>query len=366
MKILYITFCDLSSQANSGSTLRPQKMLEAFKGFGGEVRYVDGLQNNRKKRETAYKTVKHWLKKWKPDVCYIELPSGPLFFACDIFLIKMINRFGIPTGAFYRDAYWKYDDLFDQGNTSFVQLIKKNVIKIMAKMDLILFEKNIDIMYFPTEMMASYFNFSQMKALPPGCIKHAYKRIEHEGINVIYTGGATARYGVPKLIKAAHIVNRTEHIVNLYLVCPKDNWSNLLKDFSELNGIKDEEWLKIYHIGNGKELDDLYSISDIAIIPREKNDYHDFAFPIKLVDYLSHEIPIITTKCKATAEFIEEYEIGLVLKTDSTEEMAKEICELAYDEKRLEKYRENCRIAVEKNTWEKRAEKVIKELSSIE
>ena len=110
-KILYITFTDLNATAKAGSELRPQKMLAALQETSSEVRYVSGIQNNYKARLGAYRTVMAWLKEWRPDLCYIEPPSGPLFFACDRQLIRKLHALHVPIGLFYRDAYWRFPEL---------------------------------------------------------------------------------------------------------------------------------------------------------------------------------------------------------------------------------------------------------------
>ena len=45
--VLYITFIDFTSSPTSGSSVRPMRMLDAFKERGYEVKLLSGAGNNR-------------------------------------------------------------------------------------------------------------------------------------------------------------------------------------------------------------------------------------------------------------------------------------------------------------------------------
>lgn len=88
MLILYITYVDINS-GTSGSSVRPQKMYRALLDAGHEVKLLSGAQQRwgRKARTEAVQEIRRWLRENRPDICYIESPSMPITFRCDIALI---------------------------------------------------------------------------------------------------------------------------------------------------------------------------------------------------------------------------------------------------------------------------------------
>ena len=133
VKVLYLTYVDLASPAKSGSALRPQKMLEALREISGELRVVDGKQNDYHARKNACAKVRTWLRDWTPDLCYIEPPSGPLFFECDRALLRLIHRKRIPIGIFYRDAYWRFPEAVGSSEKGLKSALKRRLIVFMQK-----------------------------------------------------------------------------------------------------------------------------------------------------------------------------------------------------------------------------------------
>ena len=361
-KVLYIAFTDLSKPAASGSELRPKKMLEALQSVAGEVKIICGRQNNRQERVFAYRSAKALLKEWRPDLCYIEPPSGPLFFHCDRALIKRIYKAGIPIGLFYRDAYWRFPSSIDaSGHKNARERLKKDLICVLQKKDLSVFTKCCKIVYFPTMLMASYFHFPHMEPLPPGCVVTTTESCsQSEVCQGIYVGGATKRYGVPLLIESGKKINQERTKVIIHLVCSQSSWEQFLKTSPQYDS--EFEWLKIHHLTEGTDLETLYQLSDFAIIPLEKNEYHDFAFPVKLADYLSHLLPVVTTNCEETAAFVKKYDIGIVTD-DDTASFSQALFRMSSDGELRAHYRENARAARSTNLWTVRAEKILSDLA---
>ena len=77
LKILYITFTDFGELA-SGSSVRPFRIYNALVNLGHEVKLLEGQQNRRKERRVKVKEIIDWLDENRPDICYVEPPSGPL------------------------------------------------------------------------------------------------------------------------------------------------------------------------------------------------------------------------------------------------------------------------------------------------
>ena len=95
----------------------------------------------------------------------------------------------------------------------------------------------------------------------------------------------------------------------------------------------------------------------------EQDEYRSMAMPIKIFEYLSYLIPIITTKGTAAGEFVEKNNIGWNISYDETE--IKELLIELNDNFSIviEKHKNAARI-ISENTWEMRALKVCKDLTN--
>lgn len=361
-KILYITFTDLNATAKAGSELRPQKMLAALQETSSEVRYVSGIQNNYKARLGAYRTVMAWLKEWRPDLCYIEPPSGPLFFACDRQLIRKLHALHVPIGLFYRDAYWRFPELVGDSSKhrSLKDKLKSKLIFLMQQRDWKLYKNCCKRIYFPTKLMSSYFDCEQAGVLPPGCTNNYKKEKPGNSIpRAIYVGGATELYGVPLLLDAGALVNEKKTVLNICIVTSEQGWNSFLEKHPKYNA--PFSWIELHHLDAGLELEALYRTCDFAIIPRVKNTYHDFAFPVKLSEYLSHLLPVVSTDCFETEKFIEAAKIGITAK-DTATEFAEALLKMTEDNQLRDRCYKNSIVAREQNLWTRRAETVINDL----
>ena len=157
MLILYITYVDINS-GTSGSSVRPQKMYRAFLDEGHEVKLLSGAQQRwgRKARTEAVQEIRRWLRENRPDICYIESPSMPITFRCDIALIRKISRMGIPIGYFYRDFYWMFPELYPR-RTNLTGWLKDHWLDyLQQRTNNVL--KCADIVYFPSEECKKYFS----------------------------------------------------------------------------------------------------------------------------------------------------------------------------------------------------------------
>lgn len=366
--LLYITFINLYDTATTGSSVRPKKMLEAFETLGLSVKIMQGMNNNVRYRHQQAKEILHWLKNNKPEMCYIEPPSGPFFCPTDLRVLKRLKKMEIPTALFYRDAYWLFEDYNGAVAREKLSLrIKKQIIKYMQKRDLHVFYDSVDCLFFPSKMMAGYFDFRNKKILPPGCVYRGNEQINDECetirhkkiLTCIYVGGASLRYGTRILMEAFKKLNKDKLRVKLTLVCPKAQWDNE-QEFLNIES-KDYEWLQLHHVNGDEKLEALYKEADFSIVPLLRTSYNEFAIPIKLFEYISYNKPIIGTNCKEMEQLIKRLECGWIVE-DSSAEITKKIEEILENRELLCEKKVLCRKAMEENTWTKRAEQVIREL----
>ncbi len=356
--MLYVTYIDFG-QCKSGSSVRPQRMYQAFVECGCEVKLLEGLQNRRHERKERVRETLEWLKNHKPDICYIEPPTGPLFNGIDHKLIRMVHRKGIPIGLFYRDAYWKYG-LTKKGK-GLVALMKDFAIRMLQARDLKRFKKYSDIIYLPSQTAAESWGFERYKLLPPGCDTILAVPCKGGGKPcALYVGGVGEMYGTSVMLDAFHNINKSVETVQLKLICRENEWDGLDESYRSL---EKSGWLEVLHI-SGDALAQQYAAADFAVHPLKKTEYNDTAMPVKIMEYLAYGKPMVVTNCMEMGRFVTQNHIGIV--ADSTaEDMTRAVLRLARDAELRHELEHNCYIVREQHAWKRRAEQVLAELSAI-
>lgn len=360
-KLLYLTYISLDKAPTSGSSVRPQKMRDVFKGLAIDVKIFDGISNNIKLRKQKVKEIKKTLKIWKPDGCYIEPPSGPFFYYGDVQLIKYLHKKGIPISIFYRDAYWKYPEYSIEKKESLKTKIKRYIVKCMQIWQWNVFKKNIDIIYFPSLSMAKEFDCPKKDILPPGAFVPEFKEKTELSkiLQYIFVGGAAQNHGTFLTINAFNRLNENEIKAKLIYVCPEEQWLSL--------GINKElykGWLEVIHTSGDENLKPLYEIADVALLTAPRTFYRDFAIPIKIFEYISYLKPMLVTDCTETARIVNENNIGWVTK-DVEDSIVKQLEYLCSNPQEIIQIRQNMQSVREKNLWECRAQKVIQDLETL-
>lgn len=348
-RILLYTFIDFG-KFKSGSAVRPQMMDAAFRELGLEVVLLQTQQNKRKERRRAVAEMNAWLDGHTADYCYVESPSGVIMNRCDRKLIKRIKRIGMGTALFYRDAYF----LLPKSTRAENSFLKSAVLDFLCRLDLRLYRKTMDIVYFPSGMMADQFRFPRKGVLPPAC-NMSFVPSEFGGRNCIYVGGLGTLYGSDTLLTAFTILNSgagPEYL--LTLVCRKEEANRIPGEFLR------KPWLTVRH-ESGAGLAELYRQANLALIPKRRSFYNDFAISVKLYEYMGYGLPIVATDCVEAAKVIRDNGMGVVTQ-DNPEAFAAGVREILSDPVRYESARDNTRRAVaENNLWIHRARKVLED-----
>lgn len=369
-KVLFICFIDFDEPPKSGSMVRPHQMFNAFREAGCDVDLISGKQNSFSARWSAYKRCLRTIKEKEYDFCYVELPSGPMFFQTDRIMLNKIFKRKIPILYFYRDCYWRFPELFYK-SSRIIDKIKYSIINKFHKIDLNLIHNTSSLVYFPTESARKFSKVEKSSLLPPGCSEAMtdldiplQKRPTPTGI---YVGGATYRYGMDLLLNSFKLLNQYEVKSKLIIVCNKNAWEDYCKQY-HFPADSCSEWLDVRHVSPNMGLELAYKNSDYAILPLMLDAYNNMALPIKMLEYCSYLKPIVATDSKEVEEFVSKFQIGLVAK-DNCNDFSNKIAELTriYEEDFdcFSSYIDNCRAAAESNTWLKRVQKVIKDAEEL-
>ncbi len=116
------------------------------------------------------------------------------------------------------------------------------------------------------------------------------------------------------------------------------------------------------HHKNGKDLEDIYNISNIAILFIKATKYWKFVMAVKLFEYISYKKPIIAVKGTAVGDFVEKNNIGWVINYDE-KELSDLIVFLQNNSQEIENKIKNIEKIIQDNTWEARALQVEKDLA---
>jgi glycosyltransferase involved in cell wall biosynthesis len=348
-RLLLITFIDFG-EMKSASSVRPQRMYDAFVKLGYDVSLLSGLQNRRRERWRRVFQKYREIRKNLPDLCYIEPPSGPFFNLCDHLLLLYLRLKKVPVGIFYRDAYWRFAEWWN------IKPVKKFFLTLMHRFDLFIIKRTCKVVFFPTQTMADLFKLKRKSVLPPAGANFFTKEHETAG-RALYVGGVSKRYGTDIMLEAFSILNsKMQKDAKLTVCCRESEMKDLFVKYIN------EPWLEVVHLSGDDQLKPLYEQSDIALFPGRRDIYMDFCMPLKLFEYLSRALPIVTTDCKETAKFVLQNGIGVVSQ-DNPQSFAMAVAALVGDRQQLRLCRVNAQNALtQRNLWEHRAQKAAQEI----
>jgi len=340
----------------SGSRVRPYQMYRAFLELGYKVELIAGNVPARKKQ------ILDLVRRGNMDdiaFCYSEPHTLPVHPVWDHLLYCFLAKSRIPTGIFYRDAYWKLASWHSYRG------IGAKFPWLRYRLDLFVFSMTATVIFFPSQTMADFFSLVPPQVpLPPGgqmMAEEYYLRPVDEIKTVVYVGGIKQQYGLEILLQALDLANR-QVALNLELVCRQDEFIQQRSTFAKYDGA---EWLHVYHL-TGKDLEQVYRRSAIAVIPRLRNLYNDLAMPVKLFEYLSYGLPIVATNCTEMANFISRNKVGLIAE-DNAPSLADRILQLVEDKALYNQLRRNVRQTLENgNLWTDRARFVAEQLAALD
>jgi glycosyltransferase involved in cell wall biosynthesis len=349
--LVYFPF-KLAEKADSGSKLRPLEMLKAFRQWGKEedVEIIE-INGTSEDRTAAFNRLKEEGKLQNLWFCYAENQTIPIWLTdpghkpkkpfIDTQVFKFLKKHNVPMGIFYRDVYWKFDDLYP------LKGLKKKVMQTIYRREEKFYEKYASAIFLPSAAMGKYVDINQPKVpLPPGGKKtdlmSADKSFSHQGI---YVGGiANDDYGLPLLLEALENYPSNKIQPKLTIVCRENEYNKIPEEQKQKLQMLD---VNLQHI-SGEELTELYRLMDYAYIPRLKSEYNNFSVPVKLVEYLSNGLPVVATDCEAQMAFIDSGNYGVVCddKKDAFIQAIENV------EKECSNYRNNIQDTfLERNSW---------------
>ncbi len=342
----------------SGSSIRPTKLLNAFKELGYTVDFVLGYGAERKQ---SIKKIKENIKNGvKYEFLYSESSTMPTLLTeknhfpkypfLDFGFFKFCKKNGVKIGLFYRDIYWTFPSLYS------LNYLKKKIAIFYYKYDLKKYNEYVDILFLPSKQMSDYIPQNlKMKIVecPPGSDNKILEYKETDQINLLFVGGSGGNYDYSCLLK---VLAKEKFRKNIFftIVTRKDEYEKFL-NIMKLNPSSNI----INKYGDIRDLD-IKNI-DMGILYLKPQEYLTFAAPLKLFEYIAEGLPILASKDTFSGKFVEKNNIGW--QVDYNEKKLEEFLDKIVENRNIiaTKRQEVLKIR-ENHTWLKRAEEIAEKM----
>jgi len=357
MNIVFHHPLAINEDGHTASTIRPNKMLNAFRQLGFSVDVAAGFSKERKK--AMQKIKENILQGRKYAFVYAESSTKPNALAdphhipirptIDFHFFRFLNSHNIPIGLFYRDIYWRFD-LFQKE----VGFCKANLSKAWFWYDLWQYNRYIHRMYLPSLKMADYvpmFSAEKMDALPPGhdiTFPEEKIRRKKDGLHLLYIGGVGIHYQLQILFEVVQQLSG----IKLTVCTRESDWTQSRMDYGSLS----DHNIHIVHNSNN-DLVELYSECDIAVLYVKPQPYRQFAVPFKLFEYIGHAKPVLASAGTMVGQMVEEMGAGWVVPY-FRESLYDFLCHIKKNPEEIREKQKNIKEIAEQHTWLARARKV--------
>lgn len=355
----------INQELTTGSKVRPTKLLNAFYSQGFEVEIIAGYARQRNK--AISKVISQMRQGRKFSFVYSEsrsiptlltekhrLPSHPLL---DLRFLQRMRTYNVPTGLYYRDIFWRFPFYKAQQ-----PLPLRLITTPLYWYDWFGYQKSVDHLFLPsigmTHFLPTPWPMERLSALPPGAtatraIGTTSKPHENKKLRLIYVGGVTPPvYNLQILLQLVARLPQLE----LTLCCRKPEWTAIESFYRDFLSEK----VNVTH-ESGDSLKHLYANSDIAAIVWEKDEYLDFAVPVKLFEAIGYGVPILCMEGSEAARIVAREKIGWVVRNlNEAEEL---LYKIASDRSLLPQIIGRVTEAAERNSWEARVTEIEAQLT---
>lgn len=361
--MIYHTPYPLRDDQTVASALRPRRMLQAFKNVGYQVIEITGT--GRQRRAKIAELEKQLDSGLQVDFCYSEAATVPnsfterRHFPLRLFVernfYRMLHRYHIPVGVFYRDIYWVFPT-YKQSIPAWAY----PVMQALYKWDVHLYNRYVDALFVPSPGYAVQtpgLKVALTPSLPPGTDPRPQSRQvagdqprpgARRQLTLFYVGQVGDElYDMSPLRQAL----RQFPQLHLTLCVPEnERWHREAPNWEGL------ENLTVIH-ASGDQLPAWYDRADIALLYLRPGEYREFAVPYKFYEYLSYGKPVIASQGTYVAGEVQRMGVGWTAPFGG-QDFAALIRDLLDNPDEVAAKTEAARQVARDNTWEARARQV--------
>jgi glycosyltransferase involved in cell wall biosynthesis len=234
------------------------------------------------------------------DAVYVE-SSTSTATPIDLAFLAWARLRGRPVGVYFRDAYQLHRDLYPR--TRRRQLLADLAWRVTTPFLVAL----SSACFAPSTSLAKILRLHDVVLLPPGTESTLARSPLPSGPVVAYVGNAVPQVGFDLLVAAMELVRRSVPTAVLRVVArPPDRTL--------------PEWIDI-RAGSRAEALVAIGRARVAVLPLPINRYTDMTVAVKIADYLSLGRPIVATRARETAAFLEGTGAALLVG-DTPKELA--------------------------------------------
>lgn len=341
---------------SSGSSVRPYRMLEAFRALGYQLEEVVGFGAARAR---AAARIREQLRAGvRFEFAYAEsstMPTPltdphhlPLRPRLDFALFRDLRRHGVPVGLFYRDIHWRFGN-YREHTAGWKRAVSVPFYFYEAWQH----GRSLDHLFLPSLRMLPYlpsrWPAERVSALPPGCVEDGcvapVPREAGAPLRMLYVGGVTPPlYDLRVMLEVA---DRTPGL-KLTLCCRAGEWDQAVHRYP-LSG---SGGVRVVH-AQGEALGELYGSAELFLLFWHPSEYLDITISVKVFEALGHGVPIVTTAGTEAARFVEREGIGWVVSTET--ELTSLLMRLRSDPSEIGRKRARTLEVRARHTWIVRA-----------
>lgn len=276
-----------------------------------------------------------------------HIPRHPLI---DVFFFRFVKRKGIKTGVFYRDIYWKFEDVT---LLPIRQQFKKYIANTFYRFELLVYNLYAEKVFVPSLNMTKYIptiNRKKFKELNPGAVlKINQTRQPGDTLELFYVGGTAGFYNINLLIDV--IGKCFQEQIRLTICTRESDARSLHQEFPTFP-------VNVSVVSfSGEKLNELYENADCACLYVEPTEYRMFAVPIKLFEYVANGKPVIASAGTWAGEFVAKHSVGW--KVEYSDKALKTFLEqLLEDKASIPSYAEAIKEKAPMYSWKERCKEV--------
>lgn len=166
---------------------------------------------------------------------------------------------------------------------------------------------------------------------------------------ILYHGTLAKRFGLHYVIEAMKLVNEKDNNIEFHIYGNvKNNYANELKEMAEKSNISGNVFFNI-SVTHDK-VNDLIKSFDLGVVPYERTEYMDLAFPTKAGEYALTGLPFIMSDLISVRTIFREESVKYVIP-ENIESLASVILELSSNKEIRKHMSENAYEDAKKISW---------------
>lgn len=340
-KLLILAMYDLKVK-NIAPARRMSAIIETFNEL--DIPFISLSGSRKERRKKAWNALFSYKFNDVSGV-YVESSNSGMLITEFVLLMKYKLK-KIPISVYIRDIYPKYKQYW----------LWKNYRVVLAHLfwlaSYFVYKMICEIIYIPSTLIAQKLSLDNYKILPPGLLGSEKNLGKIKQNSIFYAGGTGPQYDIECLLFACKKLSKEINIIVTFL-CRKD-------EIEKISKWQSESWFSILN----NDLEQLDFQPQIAVIPLTNTEYGDLSFPVKLMDYISINTPILASDSFVIKNFINEHQIGLIAKSEDVDDYYEKIKIMLEDRNLYEELLANV-YKLQKNpeiSWEYKCKTILKDL----